>query len=145
MQNLFECQVKSIKVDEKTGKEQKVTDTYLFDAVSFSEAEKRIHEEMEKMHTGWFIVHKVQKANYSDLFIDTEGDFWKAKVSYGDSTENGKVKSVSNQVLVTANNIREAYETIEMSMSDMVVDLYINSIQESPIIEFFEHPENNPA
>lgn len=137
MQNLFECQVKSIKIDEKTGKEQKVTDTYLFDAVSFTDAEKRIHEEMNRMHSGWFTIASVKKAHYSDLYIDTEGIFYKAKVSYTDVTDDGKPKSFTDQILVTAEDIKEACQNVEAGMKEMSVDFQINAIQESPIVEFF--------
>jgi hypothetical protein len=59
----FECKVRYIKVDEKSGKEKKITEPYLVDAVSFTEAESRIHEEMETMIRGDFQVTNIRKAD----------------------------------------------------------------------------------
>ena len=54
--NWFECKVKYVKIDEN-GKEKKVTEPYLVDAVSFTEAEARIHTELEKMIHSDFITN----------------------------------------------------------------------------------------
>ena len=47
----FECTAKYIKMDE-SGREKKVSETYLLDAVSFTEAESRIYKELQTMVSG---------------------------------------------------------------------------------------------
>ena len=44
--NFFECKVSHDQVEESTGKKKKITDTYMVDALSFSEAEARLNEEV---------------------------------------------------------------------------------------------------
>lgn len=48
--------------------EQKVTEPYLVDALSFTEAEARIIEEMTPFISGEFTVSDIKRANYSELF-----------------------------------------------------------------------------
>jgi len=141
MQNLFECKVKYEKIDEQSGAEKKVSETYLIDAVSFTEAESRIYKEMESMIRGEFLVTNIRKANYAEIFNKADGDQWyKSKVSFASIDEkSGKEKKVSNQILVLANDVKDAYEKIVAGMGGMTVDFDINAITESPILDFFSY------
>jgi len=141
MQNLFECKVKYTKIDEQSGKEKKVTETYLIDAVSFTEAESRLYKEMEMMISGEFTVTGIRKANYTDIFPFDDGDRWfKSKISYVSVDEEaGKEKKISNQILVLANDVKDAWDKIHESMKGMTVDYEINAISESPILDFFPY------
>ncbi|WP_244825061.1 DUF4494 domain-containing protein [Carboxylicivirga mesophila] len=141
MQNLFECKVKYEKIDEQSGKEKKVSETYLIDAVSFTEAESRIYKEMESMIRGEFVVTNIRKANYTEIFENEDGDIWyKSKVSFASVDEkSGKEKKVSNQILVLASNVKDAYDKIHQGMGGMTVDFDINAISESPILDFFPY------
>ncbi|MBN1800146.1 MAG: DUF4494 domain-containing protein [Candidatus Lokiarchaeota archaeon] len=141
MSTWFECKVRYMKIDEATGKEKKVNEPYLVDAVSFTEAESRIHTELEQMIRGDFQVTNMRKAEYSDLFPFDNGDRWyKCKVSYLSIDEAaGKEKKISSQMLVMANDLKEAYDNLMTSLSGMAVDFEINGINESPIIDVFPY------
>ncbi len=141
MQNLFECKVKYEKIDEQSGKQKKVSETYLIDAVSFTEAESRIYKEMEMMIRGEFVVTNIRKANYTEIFDNEDGDRWfKSKISFASVDENsGKEKKVSNQLLVMANDVKDAFDKIHEGMNGMTVDFDINAISESPILDFFPY------
>ena len=57
MQKWFECKVKYSKIDEQTGKDKTVSEPYLVDAMSFTEAESRINEKLnEFIHTDFVVV-----------------------------------------------------------------------------------------
>jgi hypothetical protein len=137
----FECKVKYIKIDENSGKEKKVTEPYLVDAVSFTEAEQRIHEEMQSMIRGEFQVTNIRKADYTDLFPNFPGDKWyKCKVSHLAIDEKAqKEKKVTSNMLVMADNVRDAYEHLMEGLSDMVVDFHVISISESPLMDVFPY------
>lgn len=47
---------------------KKVTEPYLVDALSFTEAEARIIEEITPFISGEFTVSDIKRANYSELF-----------------------------------------------------------------------------
>ncbi len=136
--NWFECKVKYVKMDEN-GKEKKVTEPYLVDAVSFTEAETRIHIELEKMIHSDFVVTNISKSNISELFPNENGDRWfKAKTSFVNLDEaSGKEKKSNNYMLVEANNVKDAYEYLTEGLSDMLVPFEIPSIAESPIMDVF--------
>ena len=80
---MFECKVKYTKVDSESGKEKKLTETYLVDAVDFIEAQTRIHKEMESLTSGEFELQSIKRVKYAELVqVDCENIIWyKAKVS----------------------------------------------------------------
>ena len=67
MHNWFECKIRYEKVAEN-GMNKKVTEPYLVDALSFTEAESRIIEEITPFISGEFTVSDIKRANYSELF-----------------------------------------------------------------------------
>lgn len=145
MHNWFECKVKYDKVDEHTGKDKKVTETYLFDAFSFTEAEARANEEFEKMISSEFLISNLKKVNYSDIFSYDDGDRWfKCKVVLVDMDEkSGKEKKTNNYMLVQADNIKEAIEKLEKELETILVPYEVPSISESPIMDLFPYFEND--
>jgi len=144
MQNLFETKVRYEKVDEQSGKQTKVTETYLLDAVSHTEAESRIFQEMESIIRGEFYVKAIRPANYTEVFENEDGDTWyRSKISFASVDEkSGKEKKVSNQILVLANSVKDAFDKIHEGMGGMTVDFEIDSIIKSPILEFFPYFNN---
>lgn len=82
MHNWFECKIQSEKTAED-GKQKKVTDTYLVDAMSFTEAEARVIKEVEPYMTGEYTVSNIKRSKIQELFDAIEGDRWyKAKVLF---------------------------------------------------------------
>ena len=141
MNTWFECKIKYTKIDEQTGKDKKMNEPYLIDAVSYTEAESRIHEEGEQFINGEFSIPSIKKANYADLFFYDDGDKWyKSKVTFVTVDEEaGKEKKVANTILVMADDVKQAFDRIHESMEGMTVDFDIVSIMESPIIDVFPY------
>jgi len=77
MHTWFECKIRYEKTMEN-GMNKKVTEPYLVDALSFTEAEARIIEEMTPFISGEFTVSDIKRANYSELFPSEEeaADRW---------------------------------------------------------------------
>lgn len=75
MSTWFECKVKYDKMMEN-GMQKKVTEPYMVDALSFTEAEARIIKEMTPFISGDFSVANIKRANISELFFDETGDKW---------------------------------------------------------------------
>ncbi len=149
MNTWFECKVRYQKIDEN-GKERVANEPYLIDAVSFTDAEARINKEMEPYITGEFGVTNIKIANYSEILPDEAGDRWfRCKVTFITiDEEKGKERKTSTNMLVQANNVKEAYENVQESMSGMTSDYTIPSVTESPILDVFPYsaeetiPEN---
>lgn len=73
MDNLFECGVKYHKTLEK-GLTKKVTELYLVDALSFTEAEAQIIEDMKPFISGEFSVSTIKRAKINEHFFNDNGD-----------------------------------------------------------------------
>lgn len=68
----FECKIRYEKTMED-GLQKKVTEQYVVDALSFSEAEKRITEEMSAYISGEYEITDVKKAQYKEVLFMSEG------------------------------------------------------------------------
>ena len=75
MNTWFECTAKYIKMDEN-GHEKKASETYMLDAISFTEAESRIYKELQTMVSGEFMVSKISKTRISEIIPSDNGDRW---------------------------------------------------------------------
>ncbi len=140
MPTWFECKVKYEKM-MPDGRQKKVTEPYLLDAVTFTDAEARLNEVLEPYISGEFFVSNIKIANYADLIPNEAGDRWfKCKISYiSYDEERGTERRSNSYSLVQADNVKEAYEIIEKSMEGMVSDYEIPLIQESAILDVFPY------
>lgn len=140
MQTWYECKVKSLKVDEG-GFERKVTDTYLLDAVSYTDAETRIFEIMPTITKGEFQVVKISPSNITEIINNGNGEWWwKAKISLVTiDEEGGREKKMNNYLLVSADNMAAAVVYLSEGLSYMLVPYFLESMAVSPIIEVFPY------
>lgn len=139
MKTWFLCKVKYQKEDGN-GRLKSVTEPYLVDAVSFTEAETRIYEEMGERIRGEFIITGISKTKIVDVFHYEDADIWhKCKVTYYVAEENGKEKKIVNQFIVTADNAKDAYDRIYESLGNMLVSFRVPEVVESPIVEVFNY------
>jgi hypothetical protein len=140
MNTWFECTAKYSKMGED-GREKKVSETYLLDAVSFTEAETRIYKELVSMVSGEFTVTRISKTKLAEIIPSEAGDRWyKAKVTFITfDEESGKEKRVSQFVLVYSDNVRNAYDQVIEAMKGMMADFEIGGITESPIVDVFPY------
>jgi hypothetical protein len=140
--NWFECKIRYEKVMED-GLQKKVNENYVVDALSFSEAEKRIIEEMSSYISGQFDVADIKKAAYGEIFFsdDDLADKWyKAKLQFitiDEKTEKEKRSAVT--YLVQAGSFNAAVKNIEEVMSGTMIDYVIASIAETTLMDVFEY------
>jgi len=145
----YEVKVKYSKIDDNE-KVKTFNQPYLFDALTFTEAEARANEEMSQYLSEGFKITNIKVANFSEIFPSEHGDRWfKCKVSLVTLDEDKGIEQRTNTyVLVQANDVKDAYEYLTDQFSDTVSDFSIPSIQESPIIDifpFFDGDEDNVA
>ena len=144
MNTWFECTAKYTKIDEN-GHERKASETYLLDAVSFTEAESRIYKELQTMTNGEFAVTKISKSNISEIIPSDRGDRWfKAKVTFITlDGEIGKEKRFAQNMLVFAETVRDANDTIVESMKGQMVEFEITAVVETRIACVFTYENGN--
>ena len=138
MQTWFLCKIKYQKIDDH-GKMNRVSETYLVDAINFTEAEKRIFEIMEKYVSGEIEVIGISRTNFTEIFNYDDGQYWyKAKVGWSIFDENSsKETKVSNQMLVAANSVTDAFDRIAQNLETMLVPVDISAISLSLILDVF--------
>ena len=138
----FECKVRYDKTLE-SGLIKKTTETYLVDALSFTEAEKRFIEEIKPFMTGEFIVTDIKRARLADLFFsdDLNDDKWfKARVAFISIDEKSAVeKRTVQSALVQANDIHRALKRLDEAMKGTLGEWEIVSLAETPIIDVFKY------
>ncbi|AEL24666.1 DUF4494 domain-containing protein [Cyclobacterium marinum] len=150
MRTWFLCKVKYAKENEE-GLLKNVSEQYLVDAVSFTEAEARIYDMLGSVIRGDFQVTSISKSNIVDVFFFDDVDVWhKCKITYiVADADSGKEKKVTQYMLVTAHNVKEAYDRIYESLNNMLVSFNVPDISESPIVEIFPYEKDdeelNPA
>jgi len=144
MRNWFNCKVSYEKVQED-GSQKKVTEEYLVDALSFTEAEARITDEISKMVRGEFQVTSITKSRIAELHKFDDADTWYickvAFISYDE--KSNKEKQTVTQMLVMATNVKDAYEKVELKMTGTMADYTIPSIGISKIMDVLEYDPNN--
>jgi len=140
MHNWFECKIKYEKTAEE-GKIVKVTETYLVDALSFTEAEARIIEEMRPFISGEFTVTAIRRVKINEMFFNENGDKWyRARLNYITlDEEKGVEKKTAVTMLVQANDTKEANAGIVKGMEGSLVDYIIASITETMIMDVFKY------
>ena len=140
--NWFECKIRYEKVMED-GLQKKVTENYVVDALSFSEAEERITEEMSSYISGEFDVADIKKAAYGEIFFsdDEMADKWyKAKlqfITYDEKTDKEKRSSVT--YLVQAGSFNRAVKNIDEAMGGTMIDYVISSVAETTLMDVYEY------
>ena len=138
MHNWFECKATYEKVLEN-GMQKKVTEPYLVDALSFTEAEARTIEELQPYITGDFTVATVRRAKISELFFNEKGDrFFKFKVFFITLDEkSGAEKRTAATMIAQACTVKDAILVLEEGMKNTMADYSIASVSETMIMDIF--------
>lgn len=146
MHNWFECAVRYEKTGEN-GLPQKVSEPYLVDALSFTEAEKRIIEEITPFVSGEFTVSKVRRARIAELFDNPNGDKWyRAKVNFVTLDEEKAIeKRTAVAMMVQAATLKDALTLLIEKLSNTLSDWEVAAITETAIMDVYPYvaPESS--
>lgn len=137
--NWFECKVRYDKMHEN-GMVKKVTEAYLVDALSFTEAEARIIEEETPFISGDFSVTAVKRTKISEIFRDATADKWYlVKVAFITIDEKSAAEKRSiTQILVAGSNFKNAFDNFMEGMKGVLGDFDIVSITETQLMDVYD-------
>lgn len=146
MNTWFKVKVKYTKQLE-SGSFKRVSEPYLLSAMTFTDAEARIYEELGTFIRGEFSVMGITREDIQDIFQYDDADSWfKCKISYDNIDDDGdKKRTVTQNFLVSAKTVKDSYERIEESLETLMLDYQIISIIASPIVEIFPYKEEEVA
>ena len=139
MSQWFETKVKYDKTMLDTGAIKSVTEPYLVDALSFTEAEARITKEMEPFVSGELTVTAVRKVRFEDVLYHEGGDRWyTVKINMITIDEKtGAEKRSASFSLVQASEFKLALDYFLEAMKSVLFDFEIVNITEMAYIDVF--------
>lgn len=138
----YEVKVQYQKMLED-GREKKVTEQYVVESLSFTEAESRITEEMTPYIDGDFDVVSEKIAPYNEIILSDKGDddkWFLSKISFVTLDEKtAKEKKTSQRFLVQADTSQTALEYTKKLFDSSMTEYTIDAVQDTPTIEVFLH------
>ncbi len=138
----FLCKIRYEKTMEN-GMNKKVTEPYLVDALSFTEAEARIIEEVKPFISGEFTVSDIKRANYSELFPSEEeaADKWfSCRLEFITLDEkSGSEKKTKTSVLVQSADLRDAMKKLDEGMRGTMAEYNAVCIKETAIMDVYPY------
>lgn len=141
MAQFIETKVRCKEIQD-SGKEKTVTNTYLIDALSFTEAEARATEEVVPYLKGDFEINAVKKSNIAEIVEndpDEDGRWFDFKVNYIIIDEKtGEEKRKASHTLVKAPDLHTALRRFDNHMRTTLADFEIAAITETPILDVFK-------
>jgi len=140
MHNWFECKVRYEKTGED-GLPKKVTEPYLVDALSFTEAETRIMKEIQPFVSGEFTVSNIRRARIAELFDNPSGDRWyRSKVNFVTLDEEKAIeKKTAVTMMVQAANLKDALTLLLERLSTTLSDWEVVAIAETAIMDVYPY------
>lgn len=138
----FETKIRYEKTMED-GSMKAVTESYVVDALSFTEAEASITEEMSMYISGDFKITGIKMAPYKEIFFSDNGNddrWYRAKLQFITIDEKTEKEKRSNiNYLIQAATLLGAVKNIDEVMSGTMIDYVIAGVYETPMMDVFEH------
>ena len=136
----FECKVAAEKAIEG-GMSKKFNESYLVDALNFTDAEARITREVAPFCNGSLEIKNITPAKIDELFINDADDadkWYKVKCNFITLDEKTQTeKKSAHYMLVQAANLRGALDRFEEGMKGSMMDYEIATIQETNLLDVF--------
>lgn len=137
----FECKVRYDKTHED-GSEKRVTELYTVDALSFTEAEASIIDNMAVYVSGELKIANINPANYNEIFFsgNDDDDLWfKARLAFITIDDKNKEKRTYVNYLIQAKSMERAKRYVDEVMGETIIDYELKSLSETKIFDVFEH------
>ena len=128
----------------ENGRDKKVTELYLVDALSFTEAEARIIEEIKPFISGEFNIVSIKREKISEVIFNDSADSW-FKVKFNLITldeKSGQEKKTSYYALCQADDVKDANSIFDGKMKGTMADYEVESISETKIVDVFKYEES---
>ena len=144
--NYFEVKVKYEKTMED-GMQKTVSEIFLTDALSFTEAEAIATEEMSMLAGGEFEIAAIKKVNYAEIIkaeSTNAGTWFKCKLAFITIDERTEKEKKSNVTyLVEGSDLESAKARMVKAMSTTMIDYVFVKIEETPIMDILYHKVEN--
>lgn len=131
------------KIASATGKGKKVRETYLVDAMGFTEAENVLIKHAFPSYQEAKVI-SLKREIIEDVYGVDKGAWWKVIIGETILNAKGKEKTLKFNYIVSACNVGEAKEMITEKMKGAVNDWKILKLEVTPIRDVIIHQEGKP-
>lgn len=138
-QTWFQVKVAYDKL-QQNGSKNRQKEVYLVDALSFTEAEKRVTEELKPFIEGEFKVTAMKLENIQEIFnSDMEDGYWyKANVSFSSIDEKtAKEKKSTSVMLVYSDSTDNALKRLHEGMKGSLSDYEVKQLTKTAYVDLF--------
>ena len=139
----FECKVSYERQADSMGM-KKVSESYLVDALSFTEAEKRIIKEIRPfVSVGELEVVNIRRARIAELFLNEEAEddrYFRAQVNFITVDEkSGSEKKTSATMIVKSDSLPNAVTELKAQLDSQMASYEIASVTDTQILDVFQY------
>lgn len=139
----FECKVSYERQADSMGM-KKVSESYLVDALSFTEAEERIIKEVSPfVSVGELEVVNIRRARISELFLNEEPEddrYYRAKVNFITIDEkSGSEKKTSATMIVKSDSLPNAVTELKAQLDGQMTTYEIAAITDTQILDVYRY------
>lgn len=141
----FLCKIR-YQQEAENGKLNTINEQYLLDAVSFTDAEARLHQQIGSVIKE-FSISSVSRMRLTDILHFDDSPTWyrgKANLLMTDE-KTGKEKKIANVILVSAPSVKAACERLEENLSSLMDPFEITDVGLTKILEVFPYFEDDEA
>lgn len=130
--------------NEEFIKQKTVTEEYLLDAVSYTDAEARLYAQIAA-NTPDFEVASISRMKLADVFFHEGSETWyKVKAQFiTDDEKTGKQKKTPSLMLVAADSPKQAYERVEQALKTALDPFEITDVNLTKILEIFPYTDES--
>lgn len=133
----YQCSARYTK-EMPDGTLKRITEHYLFSAVSFTDAETAIHKQIGELVRGEFKVTSIKEVSFADIYAYDDAEiWWNVKISIEIEDESGKTKPQILSFMVDAHTITEACQRITEKMKDIMSTFEIISATRTKIVDVY--------
>ena len=146
MSDWFTCKIKYLKQNPEDGSVSSKSEVYMLNALSYTEAEGRLQGILEEYIPEYNLLSCV-KTKVQDVIIDEAYDYYyKIKVSYiSADPDSGKEKKITENYIIQAGNLKNAYAKMEERLKGSIVDWEIPTISKTTVVDVFPYIEESDA
>jgi len=137
MNNWFEVKVVYPGIDQTTGNEKKIKESYLANAVNFSDAETMVSKELEQIAKQGFKVDAIKRSNITEVLANNnESGYWfRVKIKHMTIDEiSAREKMTNTYMLVESDSAKNVSKCVDNETKDWIVDPEIVSITETAFV-----------
>ena len=144
MNNWFTAKVRYTKQNED-GTFKRVSEPYLVNAMTFTDAESRIYEELGSIIRGEFSITGCNPTSYDDVVAYADVDYWfeaKVRMNVADMDAT-KPKMATKKILVSGADISDAFDNVKEVISKYMTDVEVIGISKTQIVDIFPFKESS--